>query len=125
MVLRMARLKSRKNSSIPPFRERVPADVLELARNQKPTIRLQAAAAGEPGIVLTPKLAMVLYSMARGAVASGTPRKGSPPIWLLGSGIKGSQMGEKASTTPSGTGSSPHVRKLGFKIASPMPYKAT
>ena len=56
MVLRMARLKSRKNSSIPPFRERVPADVLELARNQKPTIRLQAAAAGEPDIVVTPKL---------------------------------------------------------------------
>lgn len=56
MVLRMARLKSRKNSSIPPFRERVPADVLELAKGQRPTIRLQAAVAGEPDVIVTPKL---------------------------------------------------------------------
>jgi hypothetical protein len=61
MVLMMARLKSRKNSSVPPFRERLPADVLELARGQRPTIRLQAAIAGEPDIVVTPKLGGVVW----------------------------------------------------------------
>lgn len=56
MVLRMARLKSRKNSSIPPFRERVPVDIIPLVNGQRPTLRLQAAEVGEPDVVVTPKL---------------------------------------------------------------------